>query len=251
MENNARKAPWGFRLICRLVRLFSPQYRLYGLENLPAEPCVIVGNHAQMYGPIAAELFLPRERRIWCIGEMMRREEVPAYAYQEFWSGKPASVRWFYRLLSHMIAPLSEYLFTHAHTIPVYRDVRVMTTFRQSMAALGAGEDIVIYPESHEDGNGILWRFQERFADLAGMYYKKTGNVLSFVPMYIAPRLKRIHFGTPVKYQPGIPMEEERTRICAALTNAITDMAVSLPRHVVVPYVNVPKSQYPTNTLRR
>ena len=87
-----------YRVIRRLVRLFSPRFRVAGTENLPEEPCVIVGNHSQMYGPIAGELYTPGKHYIWCAGEMMHRKEVPAYAYQDFWSGKPKALRWFYKL---------------------------------------------------------------------------------------------------------------------------------------------------------
>ena len=243
-----KKDPLFYRLIVRTVRRFSPKYRLYGTENLPQEPCVIIGNHCQMYGPIAAELYMPRPHYIWCIGEMMDRKEVPAYAFRDFWSMKPRSLHWFYRLLSHLIAPLAEYVFTHAHTIPVYHDTRVMTTFRQSVDRLKEGADVVIFPEKSEPYNGILWQFQEHFADLAGLYYRKTGKAVCFVPMYTAPRLKSIHFGEPVRYNPEAPGDEERTRICGAMMEAVTGLARTLPQHTVVPYPNIPKDRYPLNT---
>ena len=243
-----KKDPWLYRLIRRTVWLLSPKYTLYGTENLPEEPCVIVGNHCQMYGPIAAELYMPRPHYIWCIGEMMDRKEVPAYAFRDFWSMKPRRLHWFYRLLSHAIAPLSEYVFTHAHTIPVYRDARVMTTFRRSVERLKAGADIVIFPEKNEPYNGILWQFQEHFADVARLYHRRTGKAVCFVPMYTAPRLAEIHFGEPVRFDPEADDETERKRICEALMREITKTAAALPQHVVVPYPNLPKKAYPLNT---
>ena len=247
--NRGADAPLLYRLIYRTVWAVSPKYTLYGTENLPEEACIIVGNHAQMYGPIAAELYLPRPHSVWCIGEMMNRKEVPAYAYQDFWSMKPKGIRWFYRLLSHLIAPLAEYVFTHAHTIPVRHDARVMTTFRQSIERLNAGADIVIFPEKNEPYNGILWQFQEHFADLAKMVYRRTGKAVCFVPMYTAPKLKSIHFGKPLRYDPQAPEAEERRRVCHELAEAITALAAALPEHTVVPYYNMPKKQYPLNTV--
>ena len=32
------------------------------------------------------------------------------------------------------------------------------------------------------------------------------------------------------------------------MMDRITDLAVSLPPHTVVPYLNIPKNQYPLNT---
>ena len=244
------RSPLLYRLIYRAVWLFSPKYKLYGAENLPPEPCIIVGNHCQMYGPIAAEMYMPRAHYIWCVGEMMNRKEVPAYAFRDFWSMKPRRIRWFYRLLSHLIAPLAEYIFTHAHTIPVYHDARVMTTFRQSVRRLEEGADIVLFPERDEPWNNILCRFQEHVADLAEMYYRRTGIVVCFIPMYTAPRLKSIHFGKPIRYCPEAPEAEERNRICREIADSISALAFALPRHTVIPYLNIPKKQYPVNTDR-
>lgn len=236
-----------YRVIRRLVRLFSPRFRVAGTENLPEEPCVIVGNHSQMYGPIAGELYTPGKHYIWCAGEMMHRKEVPAYAYQDFWSGKPKALRWFYKLLSHLIAPLSELIFTNAHTIAVYHDTRLIATYRDSIAKLRAGSSMVIFPEHNVKRNNIVNDFQDKFIDLARFYYKKTGKELCFVPLYLAPRLKTMYYGKPIRFCAAAPIAEERKRICGALMDEITAMALSLPEHTVVPYANVPKKQYPKN----
>ena len=103
-----------YRGIRWLVRLFSPKIQVVGRENLPEEPCVIVGNHSQMYGPIAGELYTPGKHYIWCAGEMMHWKEVPDYAFEDFWSEKPKAVRWVFRLLSYLITPVS---YTHL-TLP-------------------------------------------------------------------------------------------------------------------------------------
>ena len=242
-----KKTHWLYRVIRALVRLFSPKYTLEGTENLPQGPCVIVSNHCHMYGPIFGELYVPGPHDVWCAGEMMHRKEVPAYAYRDFWSGKSPAVRWFYKLLSHLIAPLAELIFTNAHTIAVYHDARVVSTFRESVNRLCAGRSMVIFPEHYTEHNNIVHDFQNRFVDLARFYYKKTGEELAFVPLYLAPRLKKACFGPPVTFRAGTPMGEERERICGELMDAITAMAVALPEHTVVPYPNVSRRLYPKN----
>ena len=234
-----------YRVIKFLVWLFYPRMTVEGAELLPEEPAVIVGNHAQMNGPIACELYFPRKRRTWCAGEMMRLRDVPDYAFRDFWSRKPRSVRWFYRLLSYVIAPLSVCVFNNADTIAVYRDARLIGTFRNSMNTLAAGEDVVIFPEHDAPGNHILCQFQDKFVDTARFYYKKTGQALCFVPLYLAPDLHKMVLGTPVRFRPEAPIGEERQRICGCLTEEITRMAEALPPHRVVPYNNVPKREYP------
>lgn len=237
-----------YRIVYRLVALFYPKTEVVGVENLPDEPCIIVGNHAQMNGPIVGELYFPGERCIWCAGQMMHLKEVPAYAFEDFWSGKPKAIRWFYKLLSYIIAPLSVAVFNNAHTIGVYHDTRIITTFRQTMAAMDEGKNIIIFPECAQKNNNIVNQFQERFVSVAKFYYKRTGKALQFVPMYLAPRLKTAYLGEPVTFDPAAENEPERHRICQCLSRRITAMAVSLPPHTVVPYNNISKKLYPVNT---
>jgi len=65
--------------------------------------------------------------------------------------------------------------------------------------------------------------------------------------MYIAPRLKKMYIGQPVRFCADNSMEEERCRIRQYLMEAITAIAQDLPAHTVVPYRNIPKKNYPTN----
>ncbi len=236
-----------YRFIKWLVWVFYPKIEVVGQENLPKEPAVIVGNHAQLHGPIACELYFPGDRYTWCAGEMMKLKEVPAYAYQDFWSGKPKATRWFYKLLSYIIAPFSVCVFNNARTIGVYHDSRIMSTFKTTVKALQGGSSVVIFPESYEPHNRIVYQFQENFVDIAKLYYKRTGEKLAFVPLYLAPNLRQMHIGKPVYFDPEAPITEERHRICSELMDRITAMAVALPLHRVVPYPNLPKKQYPTN----
>ncbi len=236
-----------YRILRWFIWLFSPKYKLAGTEHLPAEPCVVVGNHSQMFGPIAGELHMPGKHYIWCAGEMMNRAEVHDYAFRDFWSNEPRCLHWFFKLLSYAITPLAVCLFNNAHTVPVYHDARLITTFRQSIERLQEGNSIIIFPEHYDEHNNIVHDFQDKFVDLARFYYRKTGKTLSFVPLYLAPELRLMTFGEPVCFDAAAPIEAERRRICDALMDRITDIALALPEHRVVPYPNVPRRKYPKN----
>lgn len=236
-----------YRLVRELVRIVYPKVRVEGAEKLPPEAAVVVGNHSQMHGPIACQLYFPGRAYTWCAGEMMDRKTVPAYAFRDFWSAKPRWNRWFYRILSHLIAPLAELVFTNADTIGVYHDSRVLSTFRQTVGRLQEGSSVVIFPEHDVPHNHIISQFQDRFIDVARLYYRRTGKALAFVPMYLAPKRKTMYLGTPTFFRPDAPMEQERQRICQYLMDAVTELACSLPEHVVVPYKNIPKKDYKTN----
>jgi len=236
-----------YRLIRFLVWLFYPKMQIIGAEHLPEGSCIVVGNHAKMNGPIACELYFPRPRCTWCAGEMMHLREVPAYAYRDFWSHKPKAVRWFFRMLSYLIAPISVCVFNNAECIGVYHDMRLMNTFQETVDRLQSGVDVVIFPEHDVPYNGVVWEFQDRFIDVARLYCRRSGQPISFVPLYVAPRLHTLSLGEPIRFDPAAPPAEERRRICTALMDGVTALARALPEHIVVPYPNVPKRDYPLN----
>ncbi len=234
-----------FQAVRGLVWCFYPKTEYQGQENLPQEPSMVVGNHSQMHGPIVSELYFPGPSRTWCAGQMMHLKEVPAYAFQDFWSHKPRWTHGLYRLLSYLIAPLSVCIFNHAKTLGVYRDTRIIGTFKNTVSALAGGEHVIVFPEHDVPYNHIVCDFQDKFIDCAKLYYKRTGKALPFVPMYIAPHLHRVFLGKPTVFRPEAPIQEERQRICRYLQEEITAMALAQPRHQVIPYRNISKKDYP------
>lgn len=243
----SKKTSFQYKIIKALVRLFYGKMEVVGLENLPANNAIIVGNHAQMNGPIAGELFMPDNCYIWCAGQMMHLKEVPDYAFQDFWSQKPKWTHPFYKAMSYIIAPLAVCLFNNARTVAVYHDMRVISTFKETVNMLKEGKNFLIFPEKDEKHNNILYKFQENFIDVAKLYYKKTGMELTFVPMYIAPKLKKMYIGKGTTFHSDNNINEERKRIATYLSDEITSIARNLPLHTVVPYRNIPKKYYLTN----
>ena len=240
-----KKPPLVFTVGKKIVDWVYPDIRTVG--ELPDGPVVYVANHCQLNGPLCCELHLPGENYLWGAGAMFTLKEVPEYAFTDFWSFKPKWTHPWFKLCSYLIAPLSVLIFNYCHTIPVYRDARIISTFKQSLDRLTAGASVVIFPEQNIKHNHIVYDFQDKFIDLARLYYKKTGQALRFVPLYIAPKLRQMTLGDPVDFDPAAPIGEERARIKTYLMAEITRVAESLPLHTVVPYRNIPKKLYPKN----
>jgi len=236
-----------FKIIKWCVKIFYPKTKAEGTEYLPGEPVIIVGNHCQMNGPIVGELYMPGKPYIWCAGEMMHLKDVPKYAFRDFWSQKPKWTHPLYKLLSYIIAPLAVCVFNNARTIGVYHDTRILSTFKNTVKKLQEGDSVVIFPEHDVKYNNIIYDFQDKFIDIAKLYYKKTGKELAFVPLYIAPKLQKLYLGKPIRFCADSPIDAERSRICRYLMDEITRIAKSLPEHTVVPYRNIPKKDYPSN----
>lgn len=245
-----KKSPLARGVFCfirRMILIFYPTITVEGAENLPSEASIIVGNHSQMNGPICGELFFPGKSTTWCAHQMMELKEVPGYAFQDFWSGKPKWTHPLYKLLSYIIAPFSVCVFTQAKAIPVYHDTRLITTFKQTLRALEEDTHVIIFPECYTPHNHIIYQFQDKYIDVAKLYYKRTGKILNFVPLYIAPRLKKMYIGKAIPFCPEAPIEQERRRITELLMAEITAIAEALPHHTVVPYPNISRRDYPTN----
>ena len=236
-----------FLIIKFLIRVFYPKTEFKGTENIPDGPVIIVGNHAKTNAPIACELYFPGKHKTWTAGEMMHLKEIQPYSYRDFWGSKPAYIKWAFKLLSYLIVLPAYCIFNNADCIGVYHDSRVVRTFRSTVRELHEGTRVVILPEHDAPHNNIICEFQERFVDAARLYYRRYKEEVSFVPMYTAPALKSVYFGKPVRFDASAPADEERHRICTEMMDAITAIARDLPEHKVVPYPNIPKSEYPSN----
>ena len=236
-----------FCVIKYIVGKIYPKMEIRNLQNLPNEPVIIVGNHTQLHSPVACELYFNDNYYTWCAAQMMHLKEVPSYAFEDFWSKKPKWTHCFYRLLAYLIAPLSVVIFNNARTIAVHRDIKIISTFKNTIKILNQGGSVIIFPEHDVKHNNIVYDFQQNFVDVAKLYYKKTGKEIKFVPMYVAPNLKGMYLGKSVSFCADNPIEEERKRICQYLMAEITDIARNLPEHRVVPYRNISKKYYPLN----
>jgi len=236
-----------FKIVRSLVRLFYGKTEIIGLENLPEKDAIIVGNHSQMNGPIVGELFMPKNCYIWCAGEMMHTKKVPEYAFNDFWAQKPKIIRPFYKFLSYIIAPLASCIFNNARTIAVYHDGHVLSTFKTTVKMLEEGRGVLIFPEKPEKNNNIIYKFQDHFIDVARLYYKKTEKEITFVPMYIAPAMRKAYIGKGTKFCAEADMDAERARIAQYLSKEITEIARALPEHKVVPYKNISSKKYLCN----
>lgn len=244
-KSNTKKKKPLFRFLKFSVGCFYKKRKLLGLENIPDQECIIVGNHAQMHGPLVSELQFPYKKKIWATGKLMDKTEASQYCFEDFWGYKPKRSQWFYKGLAKAVSPICVYILSNADTIPVYKDTKVISTFKRTVETLKDGSKVIIFPECHTPYNNIINDFQENFVDVAKLYYKNTQKELFFVPMYNAPKIKTIIFGEPIKYDCTKDINKQRKAICDYLKTQITNLAQSLPVHTVIPYANISKKKYP------
>ncbi len=241
-KEKAKKPSIFFRIGQVFVKLFTTKYQIQSLEELKTDGIrIICTNHAQMGGPLAYQLYYPYKKKIWCISDVFSRKTFPQYAMKEFWPNKQNS-KW-YKMNSHLLAPLASFVFKNADVIPVYRDHRFLTTIRQTTKCLDEGYDIIIMPEKHEKYNLVVNEYEENFVSVAKLYSQKTQKKVYFYPSYVAPNCKKVLIGHPIEYNPNNDFDVEKKRICAYLKENTTDLAHLLPSHIVVQYVKEPHSK--------
>ena len=218
-----RAVRWKERLVTRIVmgilRPFN-RHKMVDMDHIrldPENPLVFLGNHAEIYGPIASALNFPVQVRFWVISKMMfNSREVRAYLYENTFSKKtflPVFVR---RLLARVLGWLSVNVMNALRAIPVYKDspMKLRQTLRESVEALAAGEDLMIFPE-HPEGKyekGGVSELSPGFLMLAEAWWKKSGKKLRILPVYANRAARTFTFGTEIDYEPenGFAAEQER-----------------------------------------
>ena len=220
------RRPFGISLIIMILRPLL-RHRLIHEENVHADddnPIVFLGNHGEIYGPVAFMLYLPVPVRPWTIAELVvGKEEFEEYVYKYAIS----PVRWipegWKRPLTRLLGRVSVWGMAELESIPVYRNQpsRLMRTFKASAEALEAGDNLLIFPENPDadpDDRGYdddrMKPFFDGFALIAQMYYRRTGRRCRFMPVYAHQKNRTITFGTEIVYQPDTGDEAaERKRI--------------------------------------
>ena len=196
------------------------RHRMVNLERVkedPDNPIVFLGNHAEIYGPIASALCFPVPVRFWVISKMMfNKHDVRAYLYENTFSGKTFLPVFIRKLLAWYFGWLSVNVMNALRAIPVYRDspMKLRQTLRESVEALENGENLMIFPE-HPEGKyvkGGISELSPGFVMLAEAWWKKSGKKLRIMPVYANQQEKTFSFGREIRYEPenGYAAEQER-----------------------------------------
>lgn len=231
------KNRFGVKIIVTLLR---PLYyhRVLGKERLQGYEdgdLILICNHGELYGPIVANLYVPVTFRPWVIAEMMEREAIIEHMYV----GTMMRQKWlpekWKRPILRAITPILLWVFNSLEAIPVYRGrpKELLRTFRDTITAMQAGDNVLLFPENGEDhaegergyvadGVGQLYT---GFAMIAPMYYAKTKRRAVFVPIYASKRRRTLTIGEGIRYDPENNANAEKQRIVDGLLGQMQDMS--------------------------
>ncbi len=223
-----------------LIILCRPLYyhKVVGKENVAGYQdgsMILVCNHGELYGPVVANLYVPISFRPWSASDMMEKEAIVEHMYQGTMKRqKWLPERWKRPLIRGLLYPVFHWVFQSIESIPVYQNEprKLMQTFRQTVQAMEAEDNILIFPEAGEDhaygergyvSQGV-GRMYTGFAMLGPAYYAKTGKRAVFVPIYASRRLRTLFIGKGVEYDPQIPANQEKLRIVEELLSRMREM---------------------------
>jgi 1-acyl-sn-glycerol-3-phosphate acyltransferase len=222
-----------YRLLTSVVDLLLWRGDLIGEENLPLQgPAVLIGNHSDAAGPIAAACSLPMPFHPWAISYMMDKGLAPGWLQADFTERQlhltPPLSRWLAQALCRFVVPL----FHSLGCIPVAAGdyQRMEETLRLSMDVLRRGEFVFIFPEDYRlprDPVTGMQPFQHSFVRLAEEYYRETRQRLSFIPM-AAHSAGYLMIGKPVVHDPLNPAGTERRRLKNTLEQTTIRMWLEL-----------------------
>lgn len=213
------------------------RHTLQGTENIVEDvnnPLVFLCNHGEIYGPVAAVLNIPVPIRPWTISEItVDKDEMAEYVYKYTIKRQ----RWLPECLkmpiAKLIGPISVWAMGCLESIPVFRNKPrdLMNTFRMSVEALQAGDNLLIFPENpnavaqdhgyERQGIGELF---SGFEMLAPIYYNKTGKCLRFVPAFAHQKMRTLTFAPIITFDPNNEPNAERERIVTYLQDTMREM---------------------------
>ncbi len=226
------------RFFCFLARTFvarKPQ-ALYEEKPEEGECGIYLANHSGLNGPANMYLYFDRPKKIWLIHYVLEKDKIEYFIFQDFFSGKVRKHQKAWRLLSKIVAVLLRPLLEQADGIPVFHGERSRETMQNTVEALDAGNNIVIFPESPRKFSQYVNELYTGFADIGRLYYEHTGKKLKFYPTYVSTELRTIFYGKPTEYQPENEPTAEKQRIADFVRDGIDRIAAAAPNHTPVPF---------------
>ena len=217
----------GRKLYCTLrslISIFTPKMTTTWEVPFDGEPSVFCPNHVGALGPISmmAHFPLANDCRPWINAGIMYKDTVPAYVRQDYWWKPESKLAPLYNavlppLASHILPPI----LTGAESVPVYHDVNVIKTFRQSISYLKEKKHLIIFAQQPSGFGEHEKTLNRGFLLLSPMVYKKLGIALSYYPVHIDAKKHTFHVTAPIKYDPTIPLAEQEDKILQHISKGI------------------------------
>ncbi len=214
-----QKRKWWFRLLKKMMkgRYKKPNFVYLGEQF--SHGGVILSNHEGTDAPMSLELYCDQPIRMWGASEM-NSGLVSTYKYQTrvYYHEKKGWNLHLARLFCLIATPLTNLFYKGLRLISTYRDARFRRTIKESLEAVRAGENVVIFPE--DSTNGYLEElegFHAGFVVFAEVC-KKQGIDLPVYVTYFRKKDLTYIVDAPILYSQLTQKGESKEEICRKLT---------------------------------
>jgi len=217
----------------KIIKTFYIKARIEGLNKvLRGTNAVVVANHLGSFGPLAMMSPLTDKLYPWVVHEVTDLKTCAAYIRRDFVERELKLRSFVSRELSLIIGRICVRLMNDLKAIPVYRRSRdVLKTFEISLGYLKSKKALLVFPENNESKRSDeLCLLNTGFIRLARWLYDTTHRVLTFYPVAINKKVRRIRVGQPIRFDPSNSYGEERIRIKEHLERSISGMYRALER---------------------
>ncbi|MBO5502671.1 MAG: 1-acyl-sn-glycerol-3-phosphate acyltransferase [Clostridia bacterium] len=195
------------------------------------DPIIFVCNHYEIFGPLALMTSLKARFRVWCNEGLLEMEENVDKLVDGAVVMAPVFSKRIMEKILHWISPLIDWVFAKLRAIPVSRSetTKLLHTMRQSVQAMEMGESLVIFPEKGEPhyALGGVTPFFPGFAMVGEFVSRKWKRPVSFCPLHIDQKGRKLRFGPLVQYIPGTgDPKEESQRVSDVLYEHMQNLAL-------------------------
>lgn len=214
-----------FRILKKLMKSRYKEPRFIYLGEQFENGALILSNHEGTDSPMSLEIYCDKPIRMWGTAEM-NSGLISLYQYQTkvYYHEKKHWNIHLARLFCLLASPLTWLFYSGFDLISTYRDARLVTTLRESIASLKSGDNIVVFPEDSTNGYlSELEGFHEGFVLLADVC-KKKGMDLPIYVSYFRKSDKTYIFDAPILYSELSAIYQSREEIAKYLCNRCNEL---------------------------
>lgn len=189
----------------------------------PAGPAVYVCSHCDLTGPLATMCWLPFAPRAWVLHVFLDRESCRRHYGDYTFSRRFGMPKPLAEAAAWAASGFVSALMRSMRAIPVYRGTaRIAATFRETAAALRAGDSVLIFPDvDYTDGSAGIGEVYDGFLLLERFWRRTSEEALRFVPLRLDAAARRITQGRAVSFDRSEPWKPEAARVREALRREI------------------------------
>jgi 1-acyl-sn-glycerol-3-phosphate acyltransferase len=205
-------------VIRSLVRVSIGRYEVTARGDPPV-PSVYVVHHRNMHGPLTSIAWLDTQCHLWALSVFFTRKGCFDQYVDYTFTRRFRMPRF---LAVAIAAPVSFFvsgLMNSLKAIPVHRgSTKIVSTMRQTVAALKAGESVLISPDvDYTDTGSGIGVMHEGFLHIEKFFSGETGAHVDFVPVHIDRPHRAIYLGDAIRFHGRESFRIEKDEVYARI----------------------------------